>query len=218
MTIKHRSAAIILGAICATPAFAHDITLSAAMISSNLSSDVEHVTTTGNNYDTASDTKLGAEFALGYFWKINSGFGLEFDFYYDYLGLETKQSSGAAAGGHITHSVDGMIGLRMLPMLNITQNTKIYLDMGFGAFEQTIDGKKSGNTSAVGTKSADSIAFRYGGGISTMLYDNISLSIGYAVIDGGSSVTVKSANDQVKYSATPTIQYFGTAVTWHFGL
>lgn len=217
MTIKQCSAAILLGTILAAPAFAHDITLSGALLSSNLSSDYEHKTSTGNNYDTGSDTALGGELALGYFWKINSGFGLEFDFYYDFLGLETKQASGTAAGGYVSHTIDNMMGLRVLPMLNITQNTRIYLDLGFGYFDQTLDAKKSGDTTALKSKSANSAGFRYGAGISTMLYDNISMSFGYAVIDGGSSVSVKSTDGLVAYSATPTIQLFGTAITWHFG-
>lgn len=217
MNMKHISAALLLSSIVALPALAHDITLSGALLSSNLSSDYEHKTTTGNNYDTASDTALGGELALGYLWKINSGFGLEFDFYYDFLGLETKQASGTAAGGYVSHTIDNMMGLRVLPLLNITQNTKIYLDLGFAYFDQTLDAKKSGDVTALRSTSENTYGFRYGAGISTMLYDNISLNVGYAVIDGGSSIKVKNTDDTIAYSATPTIQYFGTAITWHFG-
>lgn len=217
MTIKHSTAAIMLGSVLVTPVFAHDITLSGALLSSTLSTEFERKTTTASSYDTASDTALGGELALGYLWRINSGFGLEFDFYYDFLGLETQQAAASPAGGYVTNTIDGMWGLRVLPMLNITQNTKIYLDFGFAYFSQTLGAKKSGDTLAIKDGTENTAGFRYGAGISTMLYDNISLNVGYAVIDGSSSVSAKNTNDTVSYSATPTIQYFGTSITWHFG-
>jgi hypothetical protein len=50
-----------------------------------------------------------------------------------------------------------------------------------------------------------------------MLYDNISLSVGYVIIDGGKAASITNIAGTETFSSTPTIQYFGTAITWHFG-
>src|SRR5579872_108440 len=136
MTIKHTTSAIILASLLSTSAYASDVTLSVAMLSSTLDSAFEttDVPTATTLFQSGTANGMGGEIGLGYLWKINSGFALEFDYYYDFINLSNKITTIGA--GFMTHKISDVMGLRVLPMLNITQNTRIYLDIGWAYINQ----------------------------------------------------------------------------------
>lgn len=216
MNLKHISVVALLGASLSMPALAHEFTLGGGLASDKLDTEFKHTTTAAAKiFSSASDTELGGEAFIGYVWQINSGFDMAFEFFYDFMDVTTKEANGTS--GHYKNNINNIMGVRALPGFRITNNTKLFLDLGYVNLENEIDIKDAGASGFTSTtKSTNVSGYRYGAGVQTKIYDNISLRVGYSVMDGFSAVKVSNTAGTESFSATPTLHVFNASVAWHF--
>jgi opacity protein-like surface antigen len=105
-----------------------------------------------------------------------------------------------------------------LPGFKITDNTKIYIDLGYNLMDQTLDVADANNTSGYTTYTKEMNnqgGFQYGGGIETMIYSNIGIRLAYTV-QQNSEVKFESENSTRYYASTPTVYNFFFGATYHF--
>lgn len=222
MQFKH---ALLIGGLSAgfiMSASAHEITFAIGGLSSTLNSQQQYIDTTPgtgiDSRDSGSNTILGGEAALAYVWNVNSGFDIGFEFFYSYTGnnLDVYASSGAL------NTVNNVWGFRGLPGFHITNNTKIYVNLGYAIVDQKLDisgvdpsGHVPGFSSTSATSGSFDGGFQYGAGIETMIYNTIGIRLAYTA-EESSALTLKSDNGAQKFEATPTVYSFFFGATYHF--
>ena len=217
MQFKHTLVAAALTAGFMGTACAHEITFALGGSSATLNAEQEFIDTTpGSGIDvhsTGNDTVLGGEFAAGYVWNVNSGFDIGFEFFYDFVsGLEVIAPSGEST------TVDNIWGLRAKPAFRITNNTKIYIDLGYAIIDQTLDISNVVGLSGFSATSAESKnqgGFQYGAGIETMIYNTIGIRLAYDV-QQSAELSLDSDDGIESFTSTPTVYTFFFGATYHF--
>lgn len=160
---------------------------------------------------SAQNSQFGGGVYLGYIWNVNSGFNINLEGYFDYFNQTVSQS--IFADMPLTEKIGNIGGLRALPAFKITNNTEIYIELGWAYLPVTFSDPNVGGSSIKQNTSA----FRYGAGVQTMLYDNISLRIFYTIIDELQTLTLTNPT-YGKLSAQPNLNEFGVGVAYHFQL
>lgn len=160
---------------------------------------------------SAENSELGGGVYGGYVWNVNSGFNINFEGYYDFINVTVTQS--VLAIKPLTYEVNGIGGLRVLPAFKITNNTELFLELGWAYLSQTFTDPNPVSASVKQWSSG----FRYGAGVQTMIFENISLRVFYSVIDQLSEQTL-THDDDGNLTATPNFNEFGVGVAYHFQL
>lgn len=165
--------------------------------------------TTDKAADTGESSEFGGGLYGGYVWNVNSGFDIGFEAYYDWINVTTSVS--LVTDQLLDEKITGIVGLRALPGFKITNNTKIFIEIGWAlVFQELTD-----NNPPTSTVKANTNGFRWGAGLQTMIYDNVSLRAYYSVIDELSSVSIDNPTFG-NFTATPTITEFGVGLAYHF--
>jgi opacity protein-like surface antigen len=162
---------------------------------------------------SGQNSQFGGGVYLGYVWNVNSGFNINLEGYFDYFNQTVTES--LLAPLPLTEKIGNIWGLRALPAFKITNNTEIYIELGWAYLPVTFTDPNIGGSSIKQNTSA----FRYGAGVQTMLYDNISLRIFYTIIDEMQTLTLTNTNPAYgKFTAQPNLSEFGVGVAYHFQL
>lgn len=172
-------------------------------------------TISGVEIDTnAENSQLGGGLYGGYVWNVNSGFNINFEAFYDFMYLTVSQTTLTFDGEifkPITYKVNGLGGLRVLPAFKVTNNTSLFLELGWAYFDQTFTDPNTPST----TISEWTSGFRYGAGVQTMLYQNISLRVFYSVVDELAQVKLSHPSDG-NLTGQPNFTEFGVGIAYHF--
>lgn len=218
MQFKHTLLASAFAASFILPATAHEITFALGGLSSSLNSQQQYIDTLFDvdDRDSGANTTLGGEAAVGYVWNVNSGFDIGFEFFYDFVSnLDVYSNLNAL------NTVDNLWGLRALPAFRITNNTKIYIDLGYAIIDQTLDisaldpsGSVPGFSSS-SVKSKNKGGFQYGAGIETMIYNTIGIRLAYTAQES-EELKLSSDDGTQEFRATPTVYSFFFGATYHF--
>ncbi len=195
---------------------AHEITIALGGLSSTLNSEQNFgrsaQSTDEGSHSAGTHTALGGEASLAYIWNVNSGFDLGFEFYYDFVGgLQVEGTTG------MIDTVNTMFGARALPGFKITDNTKIYINLGYGIIDQTLDISNTHPTdfSQTSMDFSNKGGFQYGAGVETMIYNNIGIRLAYTV-QQNSEVTFESDGNKYYFTDTATVYNFFFGATYHF--
>lgn len=212
---KHISLAILAASLGFT-AHAHEFAITLGGISSTLNSEQNYVfvpqTSDQGSHSSGTHTVLGGEAAVAYIWNVNNGFDIGFEFYYDFVGGLTVEGS-----EHLINTVNLMYGGRVLPGFKITNNTKVYVDLGYNLMDTTMD-VSNGHTRGYVDTTKDfnnEGAFQYGAGVETMMYKNLGLRLAYTV-QQNSEMKFESDDSARYYTATPTVYNFFFGLSYHF--
>lgn len=195
------------------PAAAGEIVLGATGFNATLTSEFTQdvAGTTSKAAATGETSQFGGGLYFGYIWNVNSGFDIAVEGFYDFLDVTSKAS--LFTDQPLKQEVNAIYGLRAMPGFKITNNTKIYIELGWAMVGQKLIDDNLPKSSSKDTSSG----FRYGAGLQTMIYDNISLRLFYSMIDQLSSSKVDNV-DYGKFEATPTVSEFGVGIAYHFKL
>lgn len=189
------------------PAFAGELIIGGTGFNGSLGSDFTQTGASTNIAVSAENSELGGGIYFGYVWNVNKGFNVGLEGFYDFIDVSVSNS--VSLPQPLEDKVEGLGGLRMLPGFKITNNTEIYLEIGMAFVSETFKDPNSGSS-----EKATSIAFRYGAGTQTMIYDNISLRVYYSVIDQLPEATISAEDYGV--TAQPSMNEFGVGVAYHF--
>lgn len=160
---------------------------------------------------SSENFQLGVGVYGGYIWNINSGFNMNFEGYYDWISVTVTQS--VIDAKPLTQELQGLGGLRVLPAFKITNNTELFLELGWAYMNFTFSDP---NPISVSQKQWIS-GFRYGAGVQTMLFQNISLRVFYSMIDQLAETSLTHDVDGT-VTATPNFNEFGVGIAYHFQL
>jgi opacity protein-like surface antigen len=160
---------------------------------------------------SAENFELGGGVYGGYVWNVNSGFNINFEANYDWINVTTTQSVNNIQP--LTQEIKGLLGLRILPAFKITNNTELFLELGWAYVDLTFSDPNPVSVSMQEWVSG----FRYGAGVQTMLFQNISLRVFYSVIDQLAETSMTHDVDGT-VTATPNLNEFGIGVAYHFQL
>ena len=220
MQLKHTLLAAVISAGFVSQAFAHEITIAAGGLGSTLNVQQSFIDTTPiTGIDVGSsgtDNSLGGEASVGYVWNVNSGFDIGFEFFYDFTG----SMSITANTGQVT-TLNNVWGIRGLPAFRITNNTKIYIDLGYAIIDQTIDvsgvndGAGPAGFTTTSLKSSNTGGFQYGAGIETMIYNTIGIRLAYTAQEAA-ELSLVSDDGVESFNSTPTIYMFFFGASYHF--
>jgi opacity protein-like surface antigen len=199
--------------------------VTAGLISSSLDSNYSAFTlaTSGVERYTAGNDTLQGEVGLGYLLEVNQMFDMGIEFFYDFGENSTTETT--TMFGHVKHKVKDVLGVRLLPGVNITEKTRLYLDIGWAYVNQEINIRDVVNNGSGGqatfsktTKSNHTSAYRYGAGIQTELFENLDARLSYVVMDGGGNVKLKDDTGAFYVKAKPEIQNFAVNLAYNFQL
>ena len=220
MQFKHTLLAAALSAGFVVQASAHEITIAAGGLGSTLNVQQSFIDTTPmTGIDIGSsgtDNGLGGEASVAYVWNVNSGFDIGFEFFYDFTG----SLSVTAPTGEVT-TLNNIWGVRGLPAFRITNNTKIYIDLGYAIIDQTIDvssidngaGPPGFTTTSLQSKNAG--GFQYGAGVETMIYNTIGIRLAYTA-QQAAELSLASDDGVETFNSTPTVYQFFFGASYHF--
>lgn len=218
MQFKHTLLATILATGFILPAAAHEITFAVGGLSSTLNSEQKYTDSVSQAdiHSAGTHTSLGGEAALGYVWNVNSGFDIGFEMFYDFVNdLQVYASYDAL------DTVNNVWGGRVMPAFRITNNTKIFIDLGYALIDQTLDISKvnpSGTVpgfSSTSVKSNNKGGFQYGAGVETMIYNTIGIRLAYTV-QQTAELKLSSDDGTQSFKTTPTVYDFFFGGTYHF--
>jgi opacity protein-like surface antigen len=218
MSHKHALLATLLAAGFITSASAHEITFAIGGLGSTMNAQQNYTNhANGDDYNTSGvDGSLGGEAALAYVWNVNSGFDMGFEIFYDYVGnLEVTEVNNAVT------TINNVWGGRVLPGFKITNNTKIYVSLGYALIDQELSIKNADAISGEPVFSDTSISstnqggFQYGAGIETMIYERIGLRLAYTAQESP-ELKLESDNKTAFFTSTATVYDFFFGLTYHF--
>lgn len=222
MQLKHTLLASALVAGFVLPASAHEITIALGGLGSSLSAQ-ETFQDTGLGIDITRNsgqaTTLGGEASAAYVWNVNSGFDIGFEFFYSFTGnnLIVYNDDGT------TTTVNNIWGFRGLPAFHITNNTKIYIDLGYAIVDQTFNVANAPlldpSFTTTSVKSSYQGGFQYGAGIETMIYNSIAIRLAYTAQESRSvslSGNAGTPSADQTFSSTPTVYSFFFGGAYHF--
>lgn len=214
--MKHWIASVGLAASLATlPVYGGELLIGITGFDGTMTSDYTQTILGSKFAYSAENSQLGVGAYLGYVWNVNSGFNINFEGYYDYVDFTVSQSIVTeieANAQPLTQKISGLGGLRVMPAFKITNNTELYLELGWADVDLTLTDANSNQS-----VSAWISGFRYGAGLQTKLYQNISLRAYYSVVDQMAKQTINSPLDGT-ISAQPTFTEFGVGVAYHFAV
>lgn len=192
------------------PAAAGELILGATGFNANLVADMtQDLTSTASFAVSGEESQFGGGLYFGYIWNVNSGFNIGFEGYYDFIDVTVSQS--VLGNQPLEEKINGIGGLRALPGFKITNNTQIYLELGWAYVSQEFTNPNPVKSSLKENTSG----FRYGAGLQTMIYDNISLRVYYSIIDELAEASLSDTGIG-KLTSTPTLNEFGVGVAYHF--
>lgn len=207
----------LAASLFALPACAGEILIGATGFNGTLVTDFTQKFATFGGFTptefavSAEDSQLGGGIYFGYVWNVNSGFNINIEGYYDFINVTVDQS--VLSLQPLTHEINGIGGLRVLPAFKITNNTEIFIELGWAYISQTFTDPNPLKSSIKENTSG----FRYGAGVDTMIYENISLRVFYSVIDQIAEQSLNHDEDG-KLTAQPNFNEFGVGVAYHFQL
>ncbi len=218
MQYKHALLTTILATSLTLPAAAHEITFAVGGLSSTLNALQSYIDTTPNaesNIQGSSvATSLGGEASIAYIWNVNSGLELGFEGFYDFVsGLEVQGTLGQRT------SFNNAWGARGVPAFKITNNTKIFLTMGYVIVDQTLDISDVDPAliplfTTTSIESQNQGGFQYGAGVETLIYNTLGIRIAYTA-EQSAELTLESDDTLASFNSTPTVYNFFFGMTYH---
>lgn len=230
--LKRNLSLIALSSALILPASAHEFSIGAGALSSNLLSQISITDTTTygtSNNDlqwSATGNTITGEFYVGYAYNINKGFDIGIEIFYDLSGPEVEQW--VLLPRYVKYSVKDALGVRIVPGFNITPSTRVIAEVGY-MYMQTdfsvIDlDPDIASTFTATSASKNTGMIVYGVGLETMVYENFGFRASYNVaprmgnIDSSSnSVTLSTTDGTNTYEASPVLNMFYVGGILRFG-
>ncbi|MFI4957046.1 MAG: outer membrane protein [Gammaproteobacteria bacterium] len=219
MQFKHTLLAAVISSGFIMQASAHEITFALGGLGTTFNVQQEYKdtdpATAGDLNGSGTANGLGGEAALAYVWNVNSGFDIGFEFFYDFTGnLQVKGPTNAIT------TLNNVWGVRALPAFRITNNTKIYIDLGYAMIDQTLDvadvvGIGAAGFTTTSAKSSNTGGFQYGAGIETMIYNTVGIRLAYTA-QQAAKLSLSDDDGDATFSSTPTVYQFFFGGTYHF--